>query len=324
MSIPVQAPPIDVPSAVTNLARAGHVAVWDKPPKSGVDVLGQQLVLDVTSNVLYTNEGTETATYWTPVSFHQPKLFGVFDDFRGLAAGKAIADTAAALTLASGLRVFGQGMEVNGDSGLIAGAGVEGQSALGVLHVTDEVSHLSAIGTDAGIMQPDQHKMLVVDVEFADVADILTSSVFLGFIGTAANALDPVVTGATTVATFILDDLAGMYSDSSMTDANGIFGVSEKSNTAGTQTGLTAIADRVAAGTYQRWRVEVDESGTARAFVNKALVGTIPGTTAADTHSATENALDANEEVSPVFYIENSTTTTRTANLKRFAAWATK
>jgi len=281
-------------------------------------------LLDSNSGVVYVNEGTSASPYYTPASFHQPNLFGVTDDFRGLAAGKAIAATGASLTLSSGLRVFGQGVEVNGDAGFIAGAGVEGQAAVGTLHVTNEVSHLTALGTDAGIMQPDQHGTLVIDVEFTDDADILTSSLFLGFIGTAANALDPAVTGATTTATFAQDDLAGMYSDSSMSDVNGTFLVSEKDNTGGTQTSLTSVVDRAAAATYQRWRVEVDSSGVATAFAAKLSVGVIPGTTGANTHAATESSLNPAEEVSPVFYVENSTATTRTATIKRFSAWATK
>lgn len=314
----------------TSDTNQGEILANAGPPASGTSGTGAGVVnpgalcVDGSNGVVYFNEGTRGSPYWTPTSFHQSGIFGVYDDFRGLGAGKALADTAATATLASGLRVFGQGIEVNGDSGLVAGAGVEGQAALGVLHVTDEVSHLSAIGTDAGIMQPDQHERLVVDVEFTDNVDILTSSVFLGFVGTAANALDPALTGATTVATFVQDDLCGLYSDSSMTDVDGVFAVAEKSNVGGTQTGLTAVADRAAAGTYQRWRIEVGSTGIATAFVNKVQVATIPGATGANTHSTSTSTLDADEEVSPVFYVENSTTTTRTANIKRFAAWGSR
>jgi hypothetical protein len=299
---------------------AANTLVGSGPPSSGTTgdgiVTGTQervaLYLDEDTGSLFTNEGTGPSPYWTPLPYDQPALFGVNTDFRD-GAGKAIADTAAAAVLAgSGLRIFGQGVEVNGDAGLVVGSGIEG-GRVGVLHVTDEVSHLTALGMLAGTMQPDQHKGLVIDVEYTDVDDILTSSVFCGFVGTAADALDPVVTGATTVATLVQDDLAGLYSDSSMTDADAWFGVHNKSDAAATMTaGDTGPTNRAAAGTYQRLRVEIDVAGNMRAFVNKAQVY----------YQAV--ALDVDEEVSPVFYIENATTVTRTANIKRIAMWASR
>lgn len=280
------------------------------------------LALDNTSGNLYVNEGTLASPYWTPASYDQPGLFSAYLR-NSVGAGVPLAGTDAEAYVGNGVRVFGQGLEVADDAGFIGGTGVEG-AEFNVMHVTNEVSHLTALGTQAGIYQPDTHGTLAVDVTFCDNADILTSSVFCGFIGTAASALDPVVTGATTVATFAIDDLAGLYSDSSMTDANGTYGVAEKSNEAGTQVGCTSIVDRAAAGTYQRWRVEVTTDGTAICFANKAQIGVISGPNGtANEHSATETALDADEEVSPVFYIENATTTTRTANIKQFSTWAT-
>lgn len=307
----------------------GGIMCEDGPPLSGTSGTGVGYcskgtkLIDGTNGVEYINEGTSASPYWTPSSFNQAPLAAIFDDFRGLGAGKAIADTAATATLPSGLRVFGQGIEVNGDSGLVRGALADGSGVggggvdLGVLHVTNEDLHLSAIGTQERVFQPDTHKVCVIDITWTDVADILTSSVFCGFTGLAADALDPLASGATTTVTFNADDLAGLYSNAAMTDANGTFKVAEKSNLGGTQTSVTSVVDRQAAGTYQRWRLECNSSGVVRAFANKVDLGTILGPTAAATHDAT-NALDADEECSPVFYVENNTTTTRTANIKQF------
>ena len=281
------------------------------------------LLLDNTSGNLYVNENTAASPYWTPVSFDQPGLFGAIVD-KNVGTGAPLAGTTADV-VGNGVRVFGQGIEVADDSGFVGGgaSGTEG-SEFNVMHVTNEASHLTALGTQGGIMQPDTHGTMVVECTWTDVADILTSSVFLGFIGAAADALDPVVTGATTVATIVLDDLCGWYSDSSMTDANGGFIISEKADAGGTQTGLVTTVDRQAAGTYQQLRVEVATDGRAILFNNKAEAGIIPGVTGANTHSATEVAADPTEEYSPVFYIENSTTVTRTANVKSFKTWATR
>lgn len=309
--------------------RTPDVYTLSGPPVSGlsrgvpgpgkVDAGG--LLLDTVNGNLYVNEGTLAAPYFTPVSYDQPGLIGWTLGKRGVGPVPALADTSASYVLpSSGIRLFGQGKEQGTDTGIATGAAYEG-GVLSTLHVTNEDQHLTALGTAAGIFQPDTHGTMAVDVEFTDVADILTSAVYLGFIGTAADALDPVVTGATTTGTLVLDDLAGMFADSNFTDVNGIMMVSEKSNLAGTKTGLTAVADRPAAGTYSRWRVEVDSSGYAICFFNKAEVGVIEGATGAGAHASTTSSLDADEEVSPVFYVQNRTTTTRTASIKTFDTW---
>ena len=91
----------------------------------------------------------------------------------------------------------------------------------------------------------------------------------------------------------------------------------------GTQTvAATGSGTLPAAATYTRLRVEVDSSGNAKAFQDKSFLGQIPGATGAGTHATSTSALDADEEVSPVFYIESNTTSVLSADVRRFAAWA--
>ena len=318
------------PSVVAGSFKSPDVYTHSGPPVSGTTrgnpvgkVDNGGLLLDNVNGNLYINDGTLASPYWFPVSYDQPGLMGWTLGRRGVGPVPALSDTSQSYILpGSGIRLFGQGKEQGTDTGIATGAAYEG-GVLSTLHVTNEDQHLTALGTAARLMQPDTHGTLVVDVEFTDVADILTSAVFLGFIGTAADALDPVVTGATTTATLVLDDLAGIFADSNFTDANGAMLVSEKSNLSGTHTSLTAATDRQAAGTYQQWRVEVDTSGYAIAFAAKAEIGVIPGATGAGAHASTTSSLDADEEVSPVFYVQNRTTTTRTASIKQFSTWAT-
>ena len=271
------------------------------------------LLWDTTNGVLYVNEGTGLSPYWTPVGFEQDGIFGVHTDFRDR-AGKALADTAAeAIIPGSGLRVFGQGVEVNGDSGLVVNAAGEGGSSAR-LHATNEASHVIAIGMEAGVMQPDQHGVMVVDVELSMVTDILARALYVGFVGLAADALDPTVTGATTVATLIQDDMAGIHMDSNYTDADGIHAVHNKSNANATQTAIVAspAAALAAAGTFQRFRVEIAADGDMLCFVDKV-----------QTH-AVAIALDVDEECSPVVYMETEAAATITMDVRRFAAWATR
>lgn len=288
------------------------------PPKSGTSgtLAGELnaagcLLLDTTNQVLYFNEGTDASPYWTPVSYDQAPLFGVHNDFRDN-VGLAIADTSGGAILAgSGLRVFGQGIDET-DSGLVVQTAGEG-GIVARLTTTNEAAHLVALGMPAGVMQPDQHQLLVIDVELAQVSAITDRAQFIGFLGSAADALDPAVTGATTVATLVQDDLAGLWFDSGLTDADRYYGVHNKSNAAATQD-LTAdgdtSTDQAAAGTYQRFRVEIDEDGDMLGFIDKVQV------------YSQAAALDADEEVTPVAYLESNATAIKSADCRRFAAWA--
>lgn len=269
------------------------------------------ILLDTTNFVSYINEGSRTSPYWTPTSFDQRALFGVWTDFRDQ-AGKAVADTAAeAIVPGSGLRIFGQGVAET-DSGLVVQTAGEGGN-LGRMTVTDEDAHTIAIGMEAGVMQPDQHQLLVVDAELTHVSAITLRAMFLGFLGTAADALDPAVTGATTTATLVQDDLAGVFFDVGLTAASRLYGVHNKSDEAATQD-LTADGDTgvniAAAGTFQRIRVEINAGGDMLVFVNKAQV------------YSRADALDADEECSPVLYMESTSTAVKSMDVKRFSAWA--
>jgi len=291
------------------------------PPASGTagtfagsDLLeAGALLWDLANGVMYVNEGTNLSPYWTPTTINQRGLFGVDTDFRDR-GGKAIGDVTATLTIpGSGLRVFGQGVEV-ADSGLVVQTAGEG-GALGRMLTTNEDAHLLAIGMSAGVMQPDQHGQLVLDVELTMVSAITARSLFVGFLGTAANALDPAVTGATTVATFVQADIAGLWMDAGLTDADRIFGVHDKGGAASTQDltvdGDTTI-DLAAAGTEQRFRVEIGADGNMRGFIDKALVYT------------RAIALAVDQEVSPVVYLETQATAVISADVRRVSMWANR
>lgn len=289
---------------------AGAPASGTAGTLAGIAAIGA-LLIDTTNGVLFVNEGTVASPYWTPAGFDQPALWGVHADFRD-AVGKALADTAAAAILAgSGLRVFGQGIAET-DSGLVAQAAGEG-GYVARLTTTNEASHTAAIGMAAGVMQPDQHQLLVLDVELSNVSAITDRALFAGFLGAAADALDPAVTGSGTDATLVQDDLAGLFFDSGLTDADRLYGVHNKSNEAATQD-LTAdgdtSADIAAAGTFQRLRVEIAADGGMTAFVDKAQV------------YSDAAALDADEECTPVVYLESNAAANASLDLRRFAAWA--
>ncbi len=270
------------------------------------------ILWDTTNYVSFVNEGTQASPYWTPTSFDQRNLWGVWTDFRSQAGAAVAATDAEAILADSGLRIFGQGLTET-DSGLVVQTAGEGGN-VGRMTTTDEDGHTIAIGMEAGVMQPDQHKLLVVDTEVAHVSAITLRAMFCGFIGTAADALDPAVTGATTTATLVQDDLAGLFFDVGFTDADRYFAVHNKSDAAANQSVASGNRDTgvdvAAAGTFQRLRVEIDATGAMTAFINKAQVFSLAA------------ALDADEECGPVLYLESTSAATKSLDVRRFGTWA--
>lgn len=307
-------------SANSTRIAASRLRPWQNagPPSSGTSgtlagiAEAGAVLWDTTNAVVFVNEGTRVSPYWTPQSFDQRALWGVWTDFRDQ-AGKAVADTAAeAIVPGSGLRIFGQGIAET-DSGLVVQTAGEGGN-LGRMTTTDEDAHTIAIGMEAGVMQPDQHQLLVVDCSVTHVSAITLRSMFCGFIGTAADALDPAVTGSTTTATLVQDDLAGLFFDVGFTDGDRYFAVHNKSDEAASQSISTGSRDTgvdvAAAGTFQRLRVEINAGGDMVAFIDKTQVFSLA------------DALDADEECSPVLYLESTSTATKSMDVRRFAAWA--
>jgi hypothetical protein len=306
----------------TNVVDEAQIVSWEvsATPFSGSSgtLAGQcepgGIVKDVTNNILYQNEGTKASPYYTPVSYSQEGLLAYHSDGWKDQVSKAVANTDASTMLSSGVRVFGQGIAET-DSGAVV-ASAEGGNEV-TLTSTNEASHLAVLGTDAGIFQPDQHgACIVVDAEFAVSADLDTKTVAIGFVGTAADALDPPVTSSGTTLTLVQDDLVLALMDAALTDAAGIMIPHNKSNAAAsietTATGVDTGSDIEAAGTYQRLRVELQRTTTtvkAVVFKDKAQIGSIA------------DALDEDEECSPVLYIGSGTTSTEALAVRHFATW---
>lgn len=297
-----------------------NLGAWQNagPPSSGTSgtfagiVEPGDLLQDTTYGVLYVNEGTRSSPYWTPAGFDQAPIWGAWDDFRNQ-AGKALSDTGTeAILVASGLRVFGQGV-AELDSGLVCQTAAEG-GVVARLTTTDEASHTIAIGTEAGVMQPDQHQILVVEAEVAHVSAITLRAMGIGFVGAAADAFDPPVTGATVTTTLVQDDAAGVFFDVGFTDADRLYAFHNKSNEAATQDATTEGRDTgvniPAAGTFTRLRVEINAGGDMLVFQDKVQVASIA------------DALDADEECSPVLWLESTSTAVKSMDLRRFATWA--
>ena len=281
------------------------------------------LCQDTTNMSLYMNEGTKASPYWSPLS----SVYGNGGGFNGGARMVslqhsdvvAIGGSNASDTLPSGVRVFGQGHAEN-DSGLID---VEASGAVGPLKqiiTTNEVSHTIALGmgTSTAIHQPDTNGDIIIDIEFSNNTAITNRSLFCGFIGTAADAEEEPATGSSTTITLVDDDLVGAFLDTGLTDSDGIFFVSNKSNaaadveTTGSINGQAVdISETIpAAGTFTRWRVQCNKTGGVTFFIDKVEKA----------HNS--SALDADEELFPVFMLGSNATSVQKVDIKRFSIWS--
>lgn len=282
-------------------------------PKSGTagDGVGSaplgSLYRDTTRGTLWVNEGTKAAPYWSPVSLDQSGLYSISAPHFVASDAKAEADTGTSLVLQpSGWTALGDGIHET-DAGLVLQASVQGVPAPMRLSSSataggDLTALCTPVVSGAGIYQPDDNDMAVIDVSIASVGALTARIIYTGFSGLAPVGQTDVVTAATTVTTTVEADLAGLYMASTATDADRIIAAHETGG-AGTQdfavlTDLNTGINMPAAGTRIRKRVEVDGDGGFRMFLDKALVFT---------GDAAE--LDVDEQLNGLVYISPTTTT---------------
>lgn len=294
-------------------------------PKSGTAGTGVgkatgSVYIDGNTGVQFTNEGTAASPYWTPTNTRHPRLYYIGTDFKEGAAlaGEPVANTNGAQDRSNGIRYIGQGLAETDSGGPATYTLTDGGFGLITLTTTDEDAHTVALvpadNTNAPMWQPDQHGTMVVDALISSGAAITAKAVFVGFTGTAPNALDPIMTFATTTVTNVATDLVGLVWSSELTlndDWLSLFFDETGGGTKAAASYDTGIDTAITV--YQRLRVEVDTDGTARTFINKALVGT---------HAAA--SVDPDEEFVPMVYLESSSAAVATLLVRHYYAWGAK
>jgi hypothetical protein len=287
--------------------------------KGGRGASPGSMYMDTSSGVMFVNEGTAASPYWSPVTYDQRGLMGWYWDGRD-GTGKANADTGATATLAgSGLRIHGDAVHET-DSGFVVTMSDQGPVA--TIADTGATGEAVAISVGTGttpVYQPDQNGTMVVDAVVSNLTAITNRSMFFGFCGSASDVLSEPCTGATSTISFATtfgDDVAGLFFDTGLTDADGWFAVHDKDNANAsiltTATGVDIGVTVAAASTYQRLRVECDANGTVRMFVDKALEATFSA------------ALEVTEEVQPVLVVAAQTTAVQSYLLKQFSTWGAR
>ena len=209
----------------------------------------------------------------------------IFEDF--LAGEDIVAETAATRSFGSeGLRVIGQGIEVN-DSGITVGES-DGLNGVGILTTTNEDAHSCGLTTGKIF---DVGKMAPINIECrVQFPDLDTKAFYFGL--TDVNDDTSILEGNNLVAaggtlTLSASDLCGFLIDAEATDDEDWIMVYNGGTTTGETTIANIDADEDAvAGEYDILRLEVAPNGTARWFINGALKQTVEGAVSTTTDLA--------------------------------------
>ena len=209
----------------------------------------------------------------------------IFEDF--LAGEDIVANTAATRSFGSeGLRVIGQGIEVN-DSGITVGES-DGLNGVGILTTTNEDAHSCGLTTGKIF---DVGKMAPINIECrVQFPDLDTKAFYFGL--TDVNDDTSILEGNNLVAasgtlTLSASDLCGFLIDAEATDDEDWIMVYNGGTTTGETTIANIDADEDAvAGEYDILRLEVAPNGTARWFINGALKQTVEGAVSTTTDLA--------------------------------------
>lgn len=202
-----------------------------------------------------------------------------FNDFTGeeiqVAANMEHASATGAIwNLSGGFTVKGQNLDQT-DAGLPAVEdGLNGQ-------VT--ITSSATAGGDACFVttetcfKPSVNGTLVLEAR-VELAALTARRVFVGFSGTVADAQSTICSGATATLTLTESNLAGFLFDSGLTTNVEWHCVYNGGSTTGV-TDATAVNSGVApvAGNMDVLRVEIDNNGTARWYINGVLKQTVAG-----------------------------------------------
>ena len=173
--------------------------------------------------------------------------------------------------------VGGQGSE-DTDAGITTLAS-DGLNGVGRLTTTDEDNHTTLVGTnitfDVGLMGP------IVAEARVRLDNLDTKEVFFGFTDIDPDTLSletDVMTGATATLTLTASDICGFYLSAELTDDEDWHGVYNGGTTTGETTSTSVdLDDDAVAGEWQVLRLEIDNNGTARWYIDGDLKQTVKG-----------------------------------------------
>jgi len=181
--------------------------------------------------------------------------------------------------------VGGQG-NAEVDAGVPSISGV--LSGAGRITTTNEDNHTTLVGTniafDVGLMGP------IVAEARVQLDNLDTKEVFFGFTDIDPDTLSietDVMTGATATLTLTASDICGFFLSAELTDDEDWHGVYNGGTTTGETTSTSVdLDDDAVAGEWQVLRLEIDNNGTARWYIDGALKQTVKGAVSTSTDLA--------------------------------------
>ena len=203
----------------------------------------------------------------------------IFEDFVGrefpLATTASGADDIAALCNLGVLVVRGEGIE-DGDAGIVPVAGVlSGVSRF--TGATGAAGDSMCLGTETNI-RIDKIGTIVIEAR-VEMEALTYRRIFIGLCGNYDDNQDEILTGSTDTLTLTAEsDLCGFYFDSALSEATRWY----MPYNGGTTTGETDASEVVSSVTpvtteFDILRLEVDNNGTARWYINGVLEQTQVG-----------------------------------------------
>jgi len=212
----------------------------------------------------------------------------IFDDFIGFEV--PVASTAAPATAPyftpGGLRVVGQGLEVN-DSGVV-GLDADGLNGVVRLTTTDETEHSVGFTTNSSFdMALNGGIGIEARVRFENTD---TKQVYFGLTDVVTNGVGILegeqMVGSGTAITLTSSDLCGFMMSADLTDATDWHGVYKGGSATASTTSTDVDLDDVAGTDFQVLRLEVDSNGTARWYIDGDLKQTVTGAVSTSTDLA--------------------------------------
>ena len=200
----------------------------------------------------------------------------IFEDFIGLDQPVA-STTAPPVNYGQYFTIVGQGL-ADTDSGLVI-LDADGVNGVAQLTATNEAEH--AIGLQsASMFSADVNGTIVMEVRLRNPA-LVTRQVFVGFSDVVTDLAileGAIIKGTATTLTLTASDLVGFLLASELTDTADWHMVYNGGTTTGVtvSTSLDADADAVA-GEFQILRLEIDNNGTARWYIDGVLKQTVAG-----------------------------------------------
>lgn len=217
----------------------------------------------------------------------------LFNDFTGVP--NLLSETA---DVTNGLGDFYAGGEGHEDND--AGVAKKGATGLnGVITITgaNTDADTTFIGTDF-IFKPSVNGTIVLETR-VQMPDLDTKEVFFGLtsILTIDEQLEDILINASATAVTIVADLVGFYFSNELTASattwHGVYGGGTATG-GGTAANVTLSGSTVSANTWQILRLEVDNNGTTRWYVDGDLKQTVVGACATGTEFAVCLAAGAN------------------------------